>query len=436
MRARALGGLTLAAVLLGAGPAHAANTVLQGMATVSGGYNTNPTGQPGARADWFDDIRPGLRLTSLFGRGMAYAQYTFDAITYLHRAGTGFSNDLTLGTLLETSRTTTLTLTAGVTQSQFNNAATLAAPGSAPIQLVPAGAQPFVTAHASENLRWDVSPVWTLSETASFTALVALADTARPTYDLHALLEGGRRWVRDSLVLQLRLEWIDYPSTTPGGEMIGPQDQLLPGTSVRWLHDFGSFWSTEAMLGVLFALRAVETPGLLVEPLARAAVHYRRQEGSVSLSWDHSAEPSLQAGFTLIGDTLALRGAVPFGRGTDLTLAASVAYQHANMLDFRAADRVSGGIDAVLADVGLTWAPWREMSFFARYAFTDQVAESTGAFALPTFQRHLVMVGINVIYPAEAAAPVGFRSTVRVDRADAPTLPELHAPPVPAQPAR
>jgi hypothetical protein len=408
-----------------------ANTVLQGLASLSAGYNSNPTATVVAQGDFFDDIRPGLRLTSLFARGLFFSQYTFDATLYLHRRGaSGYSNDFSVGTLLLTSPTTTLTLGAGVLQSQFNNLPALQASATAPVLVVPAGTQQFVTTRLTESLTWDVTRAWHFVETSTFSTLIGLGQpNPQATYDWNTILEAGRRWQRDVLSLWVRLDYVSYPSTTPGGEVIGPQDQLLPATSVRWIHDFSPSFSTELMGGVLFALRAVETPGLFVEPMARAALHYRRQEGTVDLSYDHSAEPSLQTGITLIGDTLALRAALPLGTSTHMTLGASAAYQHANLLDFNGGN-LNGSIDAWLADVGWNWAIWPEMNLFARYSFTDQIGATTTVAAIPTFMRHMVLVGVTITYPAVAAAPPNaFHGSVRADRSDAFEVPALHAPP-------
>lgn len=425
-----LGWSVLLAIVLCAAPGGSAraNTVLQGMATVEGGYNTNPLGQAIGRPDWFWDIRPGLRLTSLFDRGLFYAQYTFDATMYLHRsAASGYSNDFSVGTLLITSRTTQLTLSAGVLQSNVNNIQALQTSVSAPIVIVPAGTAQFVSPHASAGINWDITQAWRLSEVSTFTAFVPISEGLRQTYDINNVLLAGRSWRRDSLDLQLRVDYINFPEEMVNGVSVAGSDQLLQALSTRWLHDFGSFFSTELQGGVLLAMRASDGGGRLWRPIARAALHYRREEGSADLAYEHAVEASIFSGATYDNDQVSLRIGIPLGRTTGVAFAASGAYMRSNVYN-AFLGTLSGSSDVWLADATLSWSPWREMSFFARYSFTDQIGNPTDPSPIPSFMRHLVVAGVTIVYPAEAAAPVGFRGSVRADRADAVEVPALHSP--------
>jgi hypothetical protein len=419
--------VALLAIVLCAGSARA-NTVVQGMATVSGGYNTNPLGQPFGRPDWFADIRPGLRLTSLFDRGLFYAQYTFDATMYLHRsAASGYSNDFSVGTLLISSRTTSVTLSAGVLQSNVNNIQALQTSVSAPAVIIPAGTAQFVAAHAGAGVNWDVTQAWRLSENSTFTAFVPITEGLRQTYDINNVVVGGRSWRRDSLDLQLRVDYINFPDATINGVDAPGSDQLLQAVSARWLHDFGSFFSTELMGGVLLAMRASDGGGRLWRPVARAALHYRREEGSADLAYEHAVEASIFSGATYDNDTVSLHIGIPLGRTSGVALAASGAYMRSNVYN-ALLGTLAGSSDVWLADATLSWSPWQEMSFFARYSFTDQIGNPTDPTPIPTFMRHLVVAGVTIIYPAVAAAPVGLRSSVRADRSDAVEVPALHSP--------
>jgi hypothetical protein len=424
MRSRA----ALLAIVLCAGSARA-NTVVQGMATVQGGYNTNPLGQPFGRPDWFADFRPGLRLTSLFDRGLFYAQYTFDATLYLHRsAASGYSNDFSVGTLLLTSRTTSVTLMAGVLQSNVNNIQALQTSVSAPVVILPAGTQEFVSARVGAGVNWDVTPAWRLSENSNFTTFIPLSEGLRRSYDLNNLLVAGRSWRRDALDLQLRLDYINFPEETlTGGAIAAGSDQLLQAVSARWLHDFGSFFSTELMGGVLLAMRASDGGGRLWRPVARAALHYRREEGTADLSYEHSVDASLFSGATYDNDTVTLRIGVPLGRTSGAAFAASGAYMRSNVYN-AFLGTLAGSSDVWLADATLSWAPWHEMTFFLRYSFTDQIGNPADLTPIPSFMRHLVVAGVTIVFPAEAAAPAGFRASVRADRADAVEVPALHSP--------
>jgi hypothetical protein len=62
------------------------------------------------------------------------------------------------------------------------------------------------------------------------------------------------------------------------------------------------------------------------------------------------------------------------------------------------------------------------VSLFARYSLFDQFGQPSTAAMLalvPDLTRNIVLVGVNVVYPAQAAARVPRRQSGRVDRSDA-----------------
>ena len=75
----------------------------------------------------------------------------------------------------------------------------------------------------------------------------------------------------------------------------------------------------------------------------------------------------------------------------------------------------------MLVDVTIGWQPLPELRVFARYSLFDQFGSPPVGdvpAVLPDLTRNLVMVGVNVTYPAVAALRAPLRGASRVDETD------------------
>jgi hypothetical protein len=165
------------------------------------------------------------------------------------------------------------------------------------------------------------------------------------------------------------------------------------------------------------------------EPSALAALRYSRDIAAGELRYAHDVSPNPLAGSTFSTDEVALQAALPLIRAR-MFLGATAAYQHARLLPL-AAGAATAEADVVLVDFTIGWQPRPEIGLFARYSFYDQFGSPPVMdvpATLPDLTRQTVLVGLNVTYPAVAAARVPSRQGSRVDRSDQPGFPELHAP--------
>jgi hypothetical protein len=412
-----------------------ANTTLQGTATITGGWTDNPTGVVADQAsdDFFLEVRPGLRLTSMQRRIVFYAGYTFDATLYLRDSGaTGYSNSADLGFVAETSKTTTFGVTATFLQSSLNNVQVLMPSTGTMIMPLPGGTSLFYNARASESFNWDIAPLWHFAQALGFNAFfpddVTLGQTYEATNDLTLL----RNWKHDSGALLLKVDFVDYfGGVLPTGMVAPDQPQILETVRFSWLHDFGAYFSSEVALGAIAATSLVGN-ATLVEPVGRIGLYYRFNFAGIDLVYEHGVTPNVFTASTFLTDSVTLRGSLPLGR-PELGLSTSAGYMHGVLWD-STSGQLTGGVDTFLADLSLTYNPWPELGVFARYQFMDELGNASGPMATASLLRNTVLVGVNIVYPARAAAPYGFRASVRADRADEMRLFQPSSP-VGAQPS-
>jgi hypothetical protein len=444
-----------AVLLLVAVPASARKVSLQAQLTLSGGYSTNvlslsPGTVSGPQDDFFGDVRPALILTGGEPRAVQSLRYEFvgnlfarrtEANSYNHRAEY-------LG-YFSPSKVTEIFLTASLAQGRINTFnLTLASP-TTPVQIAPAGGNTFVAATVSEALNWDVSPRWRFSQSLGYNSFYPLDPRTSPdAYQLLQRIAFERYFTRatalafiagnDILVFtDVRGPVVETPTNpdgTPGDPVVNPDGVVVPGQkaminqlSARLRQDAGRWWNFEAQLGVVESSR-IEGPSAQVwQPFAFAAARFLHDFAQVDLSYQHGVGPNLITAQVFVTDGANLRISVPFGPKIPMAAGASAGYQYARQIDYLSGADVSR-VHLVLADATLAYAPRPEVSIFARYQYWNQTGDPTDLLPVPTFDRHIILIGVTAIYPATAAFVVPRRQGQRVDRADADQAPELHKP--------
>ncbi|MGZ3425743.1 MAG: hypothetical protein ACXVCV_03795, partial [Polyangia bacterium] len=165
------------------------------------------------------------------------------------------------------------------------------------------------------------------------------------------------------------------------------------------------------------------------EPSALAAVRWTRDIGSAELRYSHDISANALFGGTFSSDQVALQASVPILRAKML-FGATAAYQHSRLLS-----ATPGVADATahlaLLDVTVAWQPHPIVRLFARYSFFDQFGSPPVGdmpALLPDLTRNVVMVGVNILYPAVMTARLSSERSSRVDRSDQSEFPEMHAP--------
>lgn len=428
-------------VALAAGSAHATAGV-QAQLMLSGGYDDSPPPVAGmnVKPDFFADIRPTLAFALLQPKLALRLSYTFTASIYADQsAENSYANRLELSLLATPTRTSTLALTVSGSESSLQSFTTSQPSDGAPIMAIPLGTSYYANARAQELATAELTPLWRLTQLASFSAVVPLGDssTISRTLDLDQTVAFERRFVHDLVGAVLRVDFVDYlerrgPVVNPDGTMdpnglLAPsQRQLITALAGRWRRDLGHFFAAELEAGALLAFRADDGGGLIAQPVGRAALHYAREEGAADLTYTHTVQPNVFVAQTFLSDTVMLRGAVPLPwPRLHLGIAASVAYQHGRLLD-STAGALTTTFDSFLGDATLTWSPRPGLSIFARYQRIDQFAAGS-ANPVEPLHRDIALVGLFGYYPDSPTLAFRYRPSSRVDGSDATSIPELHS---------
>jgi hypothetical protein len=448
VRAPLFSATTVAAIALVAStltPARAhAKATIQATTTGSAGWTDNVLnapdqqvpGGPARESDFFFQIAPGAVVSSASPRFIQRLAYTFTADLFVtHSEADSYSNSLEWAADLLASRTTTLILTLLTLQGRLSTFAINQQSSGATVAVLPATNINYFSQNATESLEWLPSSKWRLSQVLLFRAFIPIDRGVQPdVYNVVPELSFDRLWSRDALGLVLREEYVEYvPPRDPMTNVAGfDTRQAVTTLLARWRRDWTPFWSTEAALGAVAGVGASDDPMVpsetAWEPSALAAVRYTHDFGAAELRYAHDVVPNPLAGSTFSTDEVAVQGGLPIVRAK-MFLGATAAYQHARLLPL-GQGVAAADADIVLVDFTIGWQPRPEIGLFARYSLYDQFGSPPVmdvAATLPDITRQTVMVGLNVIYPAVAAAKVQTRQSARVDRSD-DAFPELSQP--------
>ncbi len=444
-----MGRIAAAAIALvtAGGAARAQKLVLQGSVLADAGWTDNvlsvpanpPPGTAGPQQDGFAEIRPSLIFTANHPRVITRLAYTFDANLYFsHSEADSYSNRLDWTGFFLTSKTTELLTTLSVQEGRLNTFNFSTASATTPIQVTPAGGTTFVGASFQELFNWDITSKWRFSQSLGFNSYFPLVPRTSPdTYDLDTHWTADRAFKHDALAGDLRLDYSLYTqvrgpvlnadgSTNPDGVVTAQESQLILAPVGKWRHDYGHFWNSELDAGLIVVFPITQTGSPQLQPAAYAAIRYLHLYAQAELSYAHTVQPNAITAQTFALDQVALRGAIPFGLKSHVSLATSVGYQHGRILDFAGSGTLAT-VDLVLVDATVTWQPRPEVAVFARYQFFDQLGNASDAVPEPTFARNTVMVGLIGTYPGAPAAVVPTRAALRVDRSDAVGIGEPHS---------
>jgi hypothetical protein len=432
-------GLVLVTLLLVHSSA-AAKVGLQGALTVAGGWDDNPLAQPNSDGgDGFFQLRPSLILTAAGLRTVQRLTYALSANLFIRNAQqlNSLLNSLSYQALFTPLPRLSLILSAGVGEGQLGALSTAQASAVTAAQALPTGNRSFVSATADETLSWEFTARMRGLQTLTFNSFFPFgAPGLASTYSIDNILALERAFAEDIFVGSVRLNYIDFPavhSTGPPVIDVPERQQLLAAISGAWRHDFTYSWSGELDAGAVIAMRP-DGSGRVIEPTALAALRYLRKEGRVELSYARLVTANVYLSQTLVNDEVTLRGSVPFGSKDQVTIGASAAYHHGRVINVDTGV-LGASVNMWFADATISYYPRREIELFARYQFTDEIGNPSDVTPLPTFKRHVALVGMTAIYPVDPVANVPTHHALRADRADAIEVPEAHSP-LPAAPEK
>ncbi len=438
--------IVLAATLLLPSRAPAKATI-QATGTVAAGWSDNITNAPdeptagiAREGDFFFQLAPGAVVSSAAPRFIQRLAYTLTADIFVtHASANAYANTLDWAADVAASRTTDIIFTLRSQQGRLGTFNLTGASSSATVGLLPNSNINYFSQAAGEDLASQPSRHWLVRQTLAFNAFIPIDRGQVPdSYTLAVELGGDRIFRIDALGLIWRNEFIDYVAARDANDVPignGDQQQYLTGLTARWRRDWSPFWSSEAALGVVSVIGETRDPvtGQLatqhdVEPSALAALRWTREAAAAELRYAHDVVPNPLIGNTFSSDEVAVQASVPFLRAK-MFLSATAAYQYARVLALTEG-AATGHAHLAIVDFTVGWQPRPEIGVFARYSFFDQFGQpstQTMVATLPDLTRSTVLVGVNVIYPARAAARVPTRQGLRVDRADQAGFPEVEA---------
>jgi hypothetical protein len=437
--------LAAAVLTIGARRAHAKLSV-QATGTATVGYTDNVLSAPDEQTagtsprqgDALFQLIPGAVLAQEAPRFMQRLAYAFTADLFArHSEANSYSNTLDWVGTVQTSSTTKLTLTLQSQQGRISTFTVNQPSADATVGVLTSNnGTSYFSQNLAESFEATVTPAWHVTQGLLFRAFIPIDRGTQPdTYSLGANLGVDRYFRDDALGFVLSESFVEYVPPRDAFDMPTPDNlQFLTTLVGRWRRDWSRTWNTEADLGVISIVglpgdptKATETAW---EPSALAALRWFEDFAAAELHYAHTAAPNTLAGNTFATDEVGLQAGVPLFKNKVL-IGTTVAYQHARLLAL-VPGSPEATADLVLVDATIGWQPLPELRVFARYALFDQFgAPPVGNVpaVLPDLTRNLVMVGVNVTYPAVAALRAPLRGASRVDETDTAAFAAPHAAP-------
>jgi hypothetical protein len=357
----------------------------------------------------------------------------FTQLYAVHSSLDSISNRLEWSGVFLPSKTTELTIGTYLLQSQINGATVDYGLG----QVTTIGRQSFWGVGANELLNWQIDQNHIFKQGATFSTYIPTTTGVDPNYTVSLDLAIARVWGRDAFAGRLQLAYYRYGETRgptknndgtvdPDG-VVSPLQQQIGGQFLfDWRHDFQHFWNINLAAGVATVFRAEDGGGQIWQPAGTAAAHYTHPKVQLDLIYNRGLIPNAVVQRTFVGDTLALRGTVPFGERSKLALSGGASYVHYQEADTFTGD-IGTKVNLFYVDATLTWAPIDWLVVFSRYSYQNQLADDTQRTPIASIERHQVMLGLTATYPPRPAAVVPQGPAVRVDKADVEPIPDVHS---------
>ncbi|MSP61025.1 MAG: hypothetical protein EXR72_11905 [Myxococcales bacterium] len=388
---------------------------VQGLLSLSAGWTDNAAAQAQLnRSAFVGDVRPSLVLTFGIPRASHSLAYTFGYNFYFPGSeNNNYSNRLAYGGYFSLSPTVEMLLGASITQGQVNGLLLQQGSAMTPLQVLPNNFTYFAGS-VLEGLGWDLARSWHASQATTFSFNIPLdGQVARRSYDLANVLGFERAWRSDAVGLDLRIDYSHLGSAPGPISSLVVRQQLTTAALLKWRHDLGHFFSFDLGAGglMVFGLNGQRRSSFL--PTGTAVGRYTRQEGTAELSYGHTVAANVFVSQSFEVDQVALRASLPLGSKSRVTFSSAAGYQHARTVDAVNRNVTTSSTDVILVDGTLTWRPVPPLEIFTRYQYFHQLPSAT-----PDLQRHMVLLGVNVIYPTEAAVVLPARLPMRFDSTD------------------
>jgi hypothetical protein len=441
MAAGAITSLALAA------PARAEPWVFNAVGAALGSWTDNilnvrdpdPLGGPGAEADLYTELRPGVLAVYETPRSVHNLSYTLTYTAYAtHSEANSLQHQVSHAGVFHVSPTSDLTLGADFALGQTNQLAS-GRPGTVgQTGIVPSGSQDFVRAGATQGLSWQPSPDWRCTQLASVQLLFAEANTDADidpeSRGLNLSLAGAaeRGWRDDSLSLQLGASHVRLSSTLEGAGNDRESTQLDLSVGAGWTHDLGRELSVQLRGGVTRIMSVDGDFDPSLRPTAGADLAWSPNWARWVASYSRSTQADLFIARNTETDAASLSGWTsllelnPFWVFDEsfVSLTGSVGYQRVRLIDLEVDDNNESASSRV-ANAALAWQGAQALALTVSYSYTDRdTPPETMTTALLPFQRNTVTISLSGRWPTQRGAYIpGERDPLRV-RVDEPVSEE------------
>jgi hypothetical protein len=384
--------------------------------SASVGYNSNAFGAP-TRATaispphvgvFFIDVRPGVLFYLDSPRLSHRFRYTLITHVFFGRgAPNSISNTVDWSSYYGLSPNADLVLALELTHGRVNTFSTIQGASSTSINALPTGSFNFLSPSFQEGLQYRLSPLWQVNEAGNVGAFRPLENTGAPTtFRADSRLHLDRMFLRDSVGVGGRLGYARSTGFRRGTEVFPESGQIVEGADIRWRRELSPSFSSEIDAGVVRAVPAGGDGASVMGPAGGANLRYSTYDGTAEIFYSRSMQPNLYLGRLFYTDMVGARAGIPVSHDDrfwrHVSVASSVGYQNGRIVDTTRGE-LSTKLDIFMGDLAITYAPTKSFHTGARYQYFRQkstpgpAAESIATLA--TFDRHIVMLTIGIVYP-------------------------------------
>jgi hypothetical protein len=377
---------------------------------------------PGTESDATNEA-DGLARTQLglhyFLPGQSSAQaFDYALSTYIYIQGeqsVSFANELGWTALVNPTRFSQLDFSLRGAQGRTSDLDLFRGQALGGSEARPTTAESFVSASATESLRWELGPFWELGQLLNGELYAPIGDATRTTartLGAEGRLTLSRVWTQDQLGLFVEA------GHGRSSEVVfdEPMEGLLgyPARRANWGrvgldygHAFSDFWSVRMDAGLL----AVQVPTIR-DPFVDLGVglsiaHRTSTRGTIELRGERGIDTNVYVGDVLLQNSVGLRVEQPFGYKEGWNLSADMEYQQSESL-FVVDVKESLKVFSTSAILSHDWSRQTRLLFELNFTYQDAEAGLRNMLRADPFTAHRTMfiTSIEWRYP-ELEAEVG-----------------------------
>lgn len=400
--------------------------------TASGGYTDNALSAPDnpgpgdnpRESDLFTELAPSALVVIDTPRSLSDLSYGVRILLFARRdGGNSLNHQGDWRGMFLLSPLSQLTVNARVRAGQTNALATDGSPDASRLGALPFGENDFIAIELEQELRRQLTPRWSLEQTAVAEARTA-GGNGVDTRGVEAGAGFGGTYTRRRYAVGARLgaRYIDLERASMAVDF--NQRAVLGDLRAVASRDLGRRWNVRAEAGARLLASVDGSFSNTVGPLGLASASYVNRFGEMSLTARHSLEPNLFVARNSTSDSAILRTSLPLPVLLDaadrprLAINGTAGVQRLNTLALGGGDsEVEGVTTVLLADAGVSWLAVPDLTVNLRYQYRRQRSDDTLEDIVPSFTRNTVILSVVGVYPRRSLEQIeqGDSRTYRLD---------------------